>query len=52
VRDLNLELIRTFVAVVEQESFAPAGAVVNRSQSAVTQQLQRLEEHLGKALFQ
>ncbi len=52
MRDLNLELIRTFVAVVEQESFAAAGTVVNRSQSAVTQQMQRLEEQLGKVLFQ
>ena len=29
MRDLNLELIRTFVAVVEQESFAAAGTVVH-----------------------
>jgi DNA-binding transcriptional LysR family regulator len=52
VRVLELELLRTFVAVVERQSFALAAEQVHRTQSAVTQQMARLEEQLGVALFQ
>jgi DNA-binding transcriptional LysR family regulator len=48
---LDLELIRTFVAVVERESFAAAAESVNRTQPAITQQMHRLETQLGKTLF-
>ncbi|KAF1048725.1 LysR substrate-binding domain-containing protein [Xylophilus sp.] len=48
----DLELLRTFVAVVSTGTFAAAGAQQGRSQSAVTQQMQRLEQLLGQALFQ
>jgi DNA-binding transcriptional LysR family regulator len=51
VRDLNIELIRTFVAVVEGESFAAASIALHRTQSAITQQIQRLEQQIGKPLF-
>jgi DNA-binding transcriptional LysR family regulator len=51
VRTLDIELLRTFVAVVERESFAAAAQAVLRSQSAVTQQMQRLEALLEKPLF-
>lgn len=49
--NLDLELLRTFVAIVERESFAAAAESVHRTQSAVTQQMQRLEAQLGKTLF-
>jgi DNA-binding transcriptional LysR family regulator len=49
--NLDLELLRTFVAVVERESFAGAAEAVHRTQSAVTQQMQRLEAQLGRQLF-
>jgi DNA-binding transcriptional LysR family regulator len=49
--NLDLELLRTFVAIVERESFAAAADSVHRTQSAVTQQMQRLEAQLGKTLF-
>lgn len=51
MHNLDLELLRTFVAVVERESFSAAAESVHRTQSAVTQQMQRLEVHLGKPLF-
>jgi DNA-binding transcriptional LysR family regulator len=51
VRPLDLELLRSFVAVADRESFALAAEQVHRTQSAVTQQMARLEEQLGVALF-
>jgi DNA-binding transcriptional LysR family regulator len=51
VRPLDPELLRSFVAVADRESFARAAEQVHRTQSAVTQQMARLEEQLGVALF-
>jgi DNA-binding transcriptional LysR family regulator len=51
MRPLDLELLRTFVAISDRESFAQAAEQVHRTQSAVTQQMARLEEQLGVALF-
>ena len=51
LRNLDIELLRTFVAVVDGESFAAAAQAVSRTQSAVTQQMQRLEAGVGKPLF-
>ena len=48
---LDLELLRTFVAIAERESFGLAAEQVHRTQSAVTQQMARLEGQLGVALF-
>ncbi|MBV7483465.1 LysR substrate-binding domain-containing protein [Bordetella sp. BOR01] len=52
MQSLDIDQLRTFVAVVERESFAAAAAEVLRTQSAVTQQMRRLESVLGKRLFQ
>jgi DNA-binding transcriptional LysR family regulator len=52
VRALDLDVLRTFVAIVDQQSFAVAAEQVHRTQSAVTQQMARLEEQLGVALFE
>jgi len=49
---LDLELLRTFVAVVDHHSFAEAGARLSRTQSSVTQHMQRLEQQIGVSLFQ
>lgn len=46
-RRITLEHLRAFVSIVEGNGFADAGFVLNRSQSAITQSLQRLEEVLG-----
>jgi DNA-binding transcriptional LysR family regulator len=51
VRPLDLDLLRSFVAIADRESFARAAEQVHRTQSAVTQQMARLEEQLGVALF-
>jgi DNA-binding transcriptional LysR family regulator len=51
VRPLDLELLRSFVAIADRESFARAADQVHRTQSAVTQQMARLEDQLGVALF-
>src|SRR5262245_49681644 len=50
-RTFDLDLLRTFVAVSEMESFAAAARRVHRTQSAVTQQMQRLEKQVGVRLF-
>ncbi|MBB3103328.1 LysR substrate-binding domain-containing protein [Azomonas macrocytogenes] len=49
---LDLELLRTFIAVADSQSFAEAGQQLARTQSSVTQQMQRLEQSVGVALFQ
>ncbi|MFM9924375.1 LysR substrate-binding domain-containing protein [Variovorax sp. H27-G14] len=48
---LDLELLRSFAAVVSHHSFAAAGVHLERTQSAITQQMQRLEEQIGHPLF-
>jgi len=51
MRNLDLDLLRTFVAIADAESFAGAAQRVHRTQSAVSQQMQRLESHVGKPLM-
>jgi DNA-binding transcriptional LysR family regulator len=48
---LDLDLLRTFVAVVESGNFSHAAPRIGRSQSAVSMQMQRLEEELGRPLL-
>lgn len=52
IRNLDTDLLRTFVAVVDLDGFARAGNALGRSQSAVSMQMKRLEETVGCALFQ
>lgn len=49
---LDLELLRSLTAVVGQGSFAAGALQLGRTQSAVTQQMQRLEQQVGHALFE
>lgn len=49
--NLDLDLLRTFVAVADLNTFAAAAAAVCRTQSAVSQQMQRLEQLVGIELF-
>jgi DNA-binding transcriptional LysR family regulator len=46
-----LRELQTFIAVAQHGTFAGAGARVGLTQSAVSAQMQRLEEHLGVTLF-
>jgi DNA-binding transcriptional LysR family regulator len=49
--NLDLDLLRTFVAVAETGAFTSAGARVLRTQSAVSLQIKRLEEATGRKLI-
>lgn len=51
-RDLELELLRTFVAVVDGGGFTRAAERLHRTQSTVSQQLKRLEARLDAALLE
>lgn len=48
---LDLELLRSFVSVVEAGGFTRAGTRVHRTQSTVSQQIKRLEEDVGQVLL-
>jgi len=48
---LDLDLLRSFVSVVEAGGFTRAGERVHRTQSTVSQQIRRLEEDLGQTLL-
>jgi DNA-binding transcriptional LysR family regulator len=50
--DLDIALLRTFIAIVETGSITAAGKLVGRSQPAITHQIQRLEERLQRPLFE
>ncbi len=51
MRDLDIGLLRTFLAVADRENFAGAADQVFRTQAAVSQQMQRLEAMLGCQLL-
>jgi len=48
---LDIDLLRTFVAIYESGSFSAAADIVGRTQSAVSLQIKKLEERLGEPLF-
>lgn len=50
-RDLELELLRTFVAVVDGGGFTRAAERLHRTQSTISQQLKRLEDRLETPLL-
>ena len=49
--DLDIDLLRTFVALAETESFTAAGERLGATQSAVSVRLKKLEDRLGRRLF-
>lgn len=51
MRDLDMDLLRCFVAVSDAQSFTKASKRLCRSQSAVSTRVQRLEDLLGVELF-
>jgi DNA-binding transcriptional LysR family regulator len=51
IPDLDISLLKTFVAVVDTGSLTAAGKRVGRSQPAITHQLKRLESSLRLTLF-
>ncbi|MFK0378190.1 LysR family transcriptional regulator [Pandoraea sp. NPDC090278] len=48
---LDLGLLKTLVAVVDEGSFTRAAERVHRTQSTVSQQIRRLEDELGRQLL-
>jgi DNA-binding transcriptional LysR family regulator len=48
---LDLDLLRSFVSVVDAGGFTRAGERVHRTQSTVSQQIKRLEEDIGQPLL-
>lgn len=49
--DVDLPLLRAFVAVSETGSFTQAGRRLHLTQSAVSHQIRRLEEQVGRSLI-
>ncbi|MCS4504344.1 LysR substrate-binding domain-containing protein [Arhodomonas aquaeolei] len=49
---MDTDLLRAFIAVAESGGFSAAGKGLNRTQSAVSLQIKRLEERVGEALFE
>ena len=50
--NLTTELLRTFVTVVELDGFNRAARQLHKTQSTISQQVHRLEQELGCALFE
>jgi len=50
-RNIDTCLVRAFVTVVETGSVTEAAGALNLTQAAVSQQIKRLEDLLGKAIF-
>ncbi|UVL64819.1 LysR family transcriptional regulator [Pseudomonas sp. B21-031] len=50
-KDLQIDWLRTFLAVVDSGSMTAAARQVARSQSAVSMQLKKLEDSLGRPMF-
>src|SRR5215510_2972409 len=50
--NLDIDLLRSFAAVADTGSFTAAGELVARTQSAVSVQVKRLEEIVGRRVFE
>lgn len=48
---LDIDQLRTFVAIAESGSFTRAADVVHKTQSAVSMQMKKLEDRLGRPIF-
>jgi DNA-binding transcriptional LysR family regulator len=51
MKQLSLDNLRTFVAIIELGSFLKAGDAVGRSQPAISLQIKKLEGQLGRKIF-
>jgi DNA-binding transcriptional LysR family regulator len=50
-RNLDVDLLRHFVTIVETGGFTSAGEILGRTQSAVSLSVKKLEEVIGKRVF-
>ena len=51
IMNLQIDYLRTFIALAEAKNFTKTGTQVNLSQSAVSMQIKRLEDEVGEKLF-
>ncbi len=51
IPNLDIDLLKTFLAISDAGSFTRAAEEVHKTQSAVSMQMKRLEELLGRPLF-
>jgi DNA-binding transcriptional LysR family regulator len=49
---LDIDQLHTFIAIAETGSFTRAADIVFKTQSAVSMQMKRLEERIGKPIFE
>src|SRR5262245_47514480 len=49
--NLDIDILRSFIAIADTGSFTRAANAVGRTQSAVSMQIRRLEDMTGRALF-
>lgn len=52
MHNLNLSLLRTLIAICDEESFARAALRVHKSQPAISQQMSKLEGELSITIFE
>ncbi len=48
---LDIDQLRTLIAIADTGSFTRAADIVHKTQSAVSMQMKRLEERVGRELF-
>ncbi len=51
IRDLEIDVLRTFVTVADTGGFTSAARRLNRTQSAISMRMRRLEEILGRKVL-
>ncbi|MBT0585575.1 LysR family transcriptional regulator [Alteromonas oceanisediminis] len=51
MKQLSMDTLRTFVAIINEGGFAKAGNRLGRSQPAISLQIKKIEEQLGQRLF-
>ena len=49
---LDLDLIRTFLTVIAEGGLKPAASQLNKTPSAISMQIKRLEEQLGQRVLE
>lgn len=50
--ELQIDLLKTFLAIIDTGGFTNASQVVHRTQSAISMQVKRLEDSIGQPLFE
>jgi DNA-binding transcriptional LysR family regulator len=51
ISNLDVDQLKTFLAIADTGNFTRAGEEVNKTQSAVSMQMKRLEESIGRPIF-